>query len=129
VRCLRAVVCVVVLAMAVPGCSGKRRSQSVLDVSASGNLEHSPVFKPPGQWTLQWRWDCSGQRATGNADADGFAVVVFNADDDSITSEGTAPTAAGATGEGTAPFSAGGAFYLRVSSPCDWRVQALKPGR
>ena len=112
-------------ALLLSACGDSRLDATLLDWENSGD-QTSYSFEPPGAWTLAYTWDCSTERSQNPTVSTEFAFVVFNADDASLAAEHPTLQRHALKGGGALRFTRGGAYDVRVQSPCDWRLKAIK---
>lgn len=122
---MRRVLLALPLLLLLAACGGSRLDATLLDGDGQGD-QYSTAFEPPGAWSLSYTWDCSTARSQNPTVSTSFAFVVFDADDTSLAAEHPTLVRNGLKGSGTLRFSRGGAYYVHVTSPCDWRLKAVK---
>jgi hypothetical protein len=106
------------------GCSLKfGQSNVLLDVDAASRMNPTDKFTVTGTWDLKYSWDCSKQISQGVGDTSHFGMIIFNADDDTTAFENPETDRTGRSGHDTYHFKQPGAYYVKVNSSCDWRVQ------
>ena len=112
------------LALALVGCGSSPR-QVLLQVDGSGNADSTGMFAPSGAWSLTYHWDCAQQQSKGLSSSTGFGLQIYNADDGTLDGESPgAPFDKAASGTGTLRAKQPGAYFVKVFSPCTWRVVA-----
>jgi len=112
-------------ALLLAACGDSRLDATLIDYENQGDGQ-VPYFEPPAGWSLAYTWDCSTERSQNPTVSAQFAFVVFNADDTSLASEHPTLQREGLKGSGTLHYARGGAYYIRVTSPCDWRIKTIK---
>jgi hypothetical protein len=104
------------------------------DSSLSGSTTGftTASFSVASTWDLTYTYDCRRQLTEKLVGANGFEVIVYNADDripntdlSSGNSEHPDTVVVGKKGSSTIHFKRGGTFYLKVASLCDWRVSVV----
>lgn len=84
-------------------------------LSGTGSKTSAP-FAAPGQWQLQYTYDCSSFGGRGN-----FQVYLYNGSDIS----GIPVNELGASGSSTSYVYEGGpAMHIEVNSECEWSITA-----
>ncbi len=114
--------------LALVACGNSRLDATVLDYENDGS-GWSSMFEPDTAWTLTYSWDCTTQKAQNAHVATDFALVLFNADDASLAAEHPTLQKSATKGSGTLRFVHPGAYQARVTTPCSWRLKAVKETR
>jgi hypothetical protein len=112
-------------ALALVACGGSRLDATVLDVQADGDA-WTYTFEPETAWTMTYGWDCTTQREQNVHLQAQFSLVLYNADDASLAAEHPTLQKSAVKGGGTLKFVHPGAYTARVTTPCSWRLKAVK---
>jgi hypothetical protein len=112
-------------ALLLTACGTSRLDATVLDVSNQGEA-YSYTFEPDTAWTLSYTWDCSTQRSQNASVETHFGMVLFNADDTSMAAEHPIVQRDGLKGTGSLHYTRSGAYYVHITSPCEYRIKAVK---
>lgn len=118
-----AVVAAALVAIGLSGC-GTGASAVLVAINGSGPYT-SATFDPTGPWTVSYRWDCSGVAARGQPVAQELSWDVYNGDDQTYAADHPHVQVKGKKGSGTVRYPMSGAYYLDVSSGCDYVIQVI----
>lgn len=93
---------------------------TVLFSDSGSGTKTTATFTVPGEWTLDWTYDCSNFGQSGN-----FQVYTYNSDA-SLDFSGPIVNELNNMGSGTTyGHSDSGKKYLTVNSECNWTVKIM----
>jgi hypothetical protein len=95
-----------------PG-SARAGAKVLLDKTGSG-IDNTPSFTTSGDWEIDWSYDCTNFKQSGN-----FVIFVFNSDG---SLSDVAANQHGTKGTDVSNEHQGGTYSLEMDSPCDWHV-------
>ena len=115
------------LVMAISGCGStlSATNRTLLDFDSNISAQ-TDNFQTPGNWDVNYSWDCAQVRSQGNLGASGFRYVVYNSDDNSTLAEANpSVTLSGLKGQGTAHYHLAGFYHITITSLCKYRVRVI----
>ena len=99
-------------------------------LSSSGTgPDQTYTFDPQGPWSVDYRWDCTGAALRNPSLQRAFSWDMLNGDDDTLVAQNPHVLVKGMKGSGTLAYAMGGAYYMKVTSGCDWVVQVKETKR
>ena len=104
-----------VAAAAVATTTPTQTTPTAAVVSGNGDQTLKP-FTASSSWHLVYSYDC---KSLGQA---GYFLVQVRHYDGALSNTNIGPDAAGMSGAGRNYEPTGGAYYLQVTSTCDWKV-------
>ncbi|MFN2539705.1 MAG: hypothetical protein ABR549_16345 [Mycobacteriales bacterium] len=111
------------LIAAVTGCSGATSGDTKMVNLRGTGYGGTPALFPKRPWTVRYSWDCTKQLAQGRAVVQKLRVNVAHADDGSSVEQDYLTDRAGKKGSGVLSYERPGAYVVRVTTDCDWRLR------
>lgn len=127
---MKRLIILALLATTVAGCKSRLLTTTqILDIDSGSKRAQTAPFNVLGTWDMTYSFDCQRQHTEGLKDLDRFDLTVYNSDDDSTSFESPEQHDRAAKGGQTVHYTRGGWYYIKVDSPCDWRLEVVQLGK
>jgi len=117
------------LAVALLLCGCGSGGGALLVSSSGSGPDETFVFDPQGAWSVDYKWDCTSAALRNPALQRAFSWDMLNGDDDTLVATNPHVVVKGMKGNGTLAYPMAGAYYMKITSGCDWVVQVKEAKR